>query len=301
MCKKNLYHNFLKNNEYYLNPQLSVNKLIKIKIKLILDFIYFKVTYLKLKELIKNSIQDIEGSKKNKKALILGSGYSAKYILNLIKLGHKLNEIDIFCTNYFPIYQNEIIPDYLLLSDENVFDLTNSRTEKLKAWLINNSSVKIICPAHLKDKKLLDQVNNQILYFNDGTSFGIGNNLNPMKPRSYMSLSVMKCMALTIFMGYKKIYFIGVDSNQFIGLGYNNANKIVQKNYSIYDSEYDGREITQTYPSGMTDYLYHFSLVFWQFEKFVNYQIYNLDEKSLLDNFKKAKIDEVLEIIDKEI
>ena len=101
MCKNNLYHNFLTKNEYYYNPQLSVKKLIRIKIKMILDFIYFKVTYLKLIKLIKNSIQILEGSKKNKKALILGSGYSAKYILNLIKAGHKLNEIDIFCTNYF--------------------------------------------------------------------------------------------------------------------------------------------------------------------------------------------------------
>ena len=301
MCKNNLYHNFLTKNEYYYNPQLSVKKLIRIKIKMILDFIYFKVTYLKLIKLIKNSIQILEGSKKNKKALILGSGYSAKYILNLIKAGHKLNEIDIFCTNYFPIYQNEIIPDYILLSDENVFDLTNSRTEKLMVWLKNNSSVKIFCPAHLKDKKLLEQVKNQILFFNDGTSLGIGNNLNPMKPRSYISLSVMKCMALTIFMGYKRIYFIGVDSNQFFGVGYDKDDKIIQKNYSIYDSDYDGARITQTYPNGLTDYLYHFSLVFWQFGKFVNYQIYNLDKKSLLDNFKKAKIDEVLEITDKEI
>lgn len=278
--------------KYHSGPSFSLLHFFKIKIKIFFDYLFDTKKYLyidKKKSLM--PLQKLIDSKKGKMALVLGSGLSIGPLLEKLQDGQRLVPIEIFCVNYVTISQNSIVPDYIVVSDENTYDLDNPSTTDLIDWLNFHENTKVFAPLHHRDKLFFTKFPNTKIFFHDGSAFGFSKNINPVKPRGYVSLTSLKCLALAIFMNYDEIYILGLDHNQHLGLQTDTQNNMRMLNHSIYSSSFSSPNLNSTYKNGVAEYFYHLSIILEQYKIFSNYNIFNLDQFSLLDMFKKSNLE----------
>ena len=123
-------------------------------------------------------------------------------------------------------------------------------------------------------------------------------NTNPLLPLGVANMSFFNALSIGLFMGYKKIYFIGVDNTYPKDVWTDNKNKLYNierlgKNYYLSDQ-------TTRYKS-ITDMYYEISLIFYSLNLYRKYKnrIYNLDYYSLTDIFKKTNLKKIFIFNDK--
>jgi hypothetical protein len=129
---------------------------------------------------------------------------------------------------------------------------------------------------------------NRVVYFNDLDASVFTKNIDPCKPRGYASQTIMKALSVAIYLGYDKIYLLGVDNTEHRALYGNQANEIWARTDIYYGTDenlrFDYRITTQ---SGITSAFHQYATWFADFKKFNVGNVYNLDENSLVDAFPK--------------
>ena len=93
-------------------------------------------------------------------------------------------------------------------------------------------------------------------------------------------------MSICKYLGYNKIYFIGLDNNHWNNIKVNNENEIFQVHRHFYDD--DGVYRKNFNAKSISNLLKRSSGVFEGFEKFKNFDIINLDPDSFIDCFSKT-------------
>jgi hypothetical protein len=229
----------------------------------------------------------LSGSAINRRALVIGNGPSQGY-LEATELNNFVKEGgETLCVNSW--YANEKlsnhVPSWMLFSDPLTFDKKEPHTEKLINYLKNNSSIKIIVPTNMIKKIQDNGLKNQIFCFVD-LELSIWRSINPLFPRGYMSLTLYKALAWSIYLGYNSIGVIGMDNTLPKNIYNNEENRVhfIANQAGTDDCLVD----VSSYHSNVASYYYDVFKIFHHLEYFPNKNIFNLDPYSLTDRFRKV-------------
>lgn len=234
---------------------------------------------------------------KNQKALVLGNGPSQEYISKK-KLVDFKKKGSLFFVNYWFLNKKlkNVIPNFLVISDLRLVSKNNDpffsyKNKILIKMIKKNKKMKIICPIRVK-QRLKNIINeDRIIAFCDSELRGISSNIWPILPRGYISMTVYKALALANWMNFKKIYILGVD-NTYPRNTYSDINNSILNHEIHAGKKFKDTNIVNNSLSynTMADLFQELSILFRDAKKFnKKNNIYNLDQYSLTDAFKKIK------------
>jgi hypothetical protein len=203
---------------------------------------------------------------------------------------------DMFCVNFFinSAFAIECPPDYWVLSDPYFFNFEFKRVQNA---FENAKNVKkgILVPENTRIP-FSEEMNKSFVEYNDIETSGVfSNNINPLYPRSYLSMSAYKALALALYFGYDKYYICGFDNTYIRTLGCDEENRIYRKDEHFDQNAYpnDAKKSFLNYTSRtVKDEIIAYSRLFSDLYRFSKHPVYNLDPDSLTDCFsKKVDID----------
>tara|TARA_B110000908_G_C10235773_1_gene443230 strand:- start:883 stop:1782 length:900 start_codon:yes stop_codon:yes gene_type:complete len=248
-------------------------------------------------------LKNLKDTKKNCDALLIANGPSARNLNeNKVKELQDKGCLDIFCLNSWINDNEECIyyPDYYVLADQIYFDSPldeewyekNDRREITKIVKAEKEVIykikqkcKIFAPQQFihytkqynKDCEIIPFCNSVIK---------IGQIAQPYKPSSFYPMTALHMLNIARYMGYKNIYIIGFDNNQYRTFSINLDGTVQSK------VEYAGNRITTLNNhieyNGMVDVFYELHEIHKSFNKFSKFNIKNLDYSSELSSFIKA-------------
>jgi hypothetical protein len=119
-----------------------------------------------------------------------------------------------------------------------------------------------------------------------------------VKLRRVPQMSIYKLLTVCHFLGYSKIYLIGVENTFFRGVKLTDSGQIVEGS-THYDPNYKtDPDMTHNFPSGITDYFHWISQLFYSFHRyFPSDWIVNLDSNSLIDAIPRIAEDHELALL----
>jgi hypothetical protein len=247
----------------------------------------------------------LKKAKKNKKALVLGNGPSQGYLSENDLQRLKKSGIEIFAVNHFNenVNYKNIAPDYLVLSDSGTLNFSpenNALLEKNKLlldYLNKHQDIKIICAA-LRIKNLSKILGKKRIMaaFIDSDFVGISNNISPIFPRGYCSMTLYKALANALWFGYREIYILGMDNTYPRNIYSNKNNNIL--NLEIHAGSPDYVADVSSFYECMGDLLVDISNIFYDAKKFSRESIINLDPYSLTDAFRKNSTIELKKFVE---
>ena len=245
------------------------------------------------------SLYKYQNSGKGRPCFVLANGPSVNQ-LDPIKIAAYCSKYhaDVFCVNYFPNseFAKKSGISYWVLSDPNSFDLT--REENKEAFRNAQNIVKKgIFIAHSKTTLNLG-INLPLIPFNDkATSHIFSHSIHPAYPRSYLSMTAYKALALAVFGGYSPIYIFGFDNTYIRQLNCDEKNRIYRMNEhfdkTVYAKTDTKRQYLNFHYRTVADELIAYSRLFSDLKKFKNFPIVNIDINSLTDAFPKQNIIDV--------
>lgn len=243
-------------------------------------------------------LTSLKGSKKGKRAIVIGNGPSQGLISTDALDKFKVAGNDIFAVNFWN--QNsklsKIPPKYLVISDPETLSepkINGSQrasvlkgSQDLKKYLLEHEDIILFAPVtRIKYlKKIYGE--NRVLGFFDTEMRSLSTNIDPRFPRGYVSMTLYKALALAVYMGYEQIYLIGMDNTYPRDIFCDHDNKIL--NYERHaDTEDYLIDQTELLPS-MDVWAQEIFLLFYDLRRcFAGARVLNLDSYSLTDVFPK--------------
>jgi hypothetical protein len=203
--------------------------------------------------------------------------------------------MDVFCVNHFVDTDKFDLPQgvSLVLSDPKTLE-----GDWVSEYAKSRVPVRRIFVPHRAYSSELSQAGNgkiKVYPFNDDAgSWIFSRNIDPTRPRSYLSLTLYKALAIAVYLGYSRIYLCGLD-NSYVKTFFVDADNRIYRKDEHFDSDIyqiDGQRdycLTDRYGVGgvaalLMDYALHFS----QLHRFPADRIVNLDPDSLVDAFPKS-------------
>jgi hypothetical protein len=311
--------NFMNNKDKKLN--ISKKTTVKIydpsvKFQFDLDSIYglFKVKFIScvkyfwsVTTIIKNfrkylKFNELKNSKKNKKLLILGGGPS---LLKLEKIkNYKLKKnFEVMGMAYFNKYSNiKLIPNYIISAD-NTFLVQNSSRKFMKKNIFTKSknknilkyiqkhNINLFLPLEYSNTYKHLKINAN--FFLSRNSIFFTKNINPLFPLGVPPMSFFYALSIGIFMGYKEIYLLGLDNTYPKDVWVDDKNKLY--NIERYAKEFYLSDQSMRYKN-ITSMYYEISMIFYGLNLYKQFQdkVFNLDDFSLTNIFKKKNFDKIL-------
>ena len=266
----------------------SVFRLLKFHIMSVIRcIIYFPIGLYQGKNFLSRTYALSKSAKKNR-ALVIGNGpsqgcLSAHELDQFVKSGG-----ETYCVNYWNQNKklSKHIPTWMVFSDPFTFHKTFPRSVNLIKYLKKNHLIKIIVPtSYIKQIQSLE-IKNEIYCFLD-VELSIWKNINPLLPRGYISITLFKALAWSIYLGYKSIGVIGMDNTLPKNIYNDKYNRVhcVENNAGS-----DNRLLVDvsSYHLNVSSYYYDVFRIFDNLDYFPNKNIVNLDIYSLTDRFKKV-------------
>ncbi len=268
------------------------------------NFLYFTLDFFRLTKyylyILKNydcfsETKKMKNIYKGHKAFVLAGGPSLKklnfYKVNLLQ---KDSGYKVFClSSYISTELAEIVtPDFYIVSDPAFLgDNRNISEEKVKEIEdsiknLEKLNITLFLPVEFKGRL---KIKNTIFYFNDCEFRWFNKNVtNILKPRSYLSMTAYKALAIACYMGFDTIYICGFDNNWIKFLEVDKNNDIYYDNPHGY-KQADAKKLKMTGKDGnnVGELLYRHSFLFLDLYKFPK-NIINLDPESLVDAFSKV-------------
>jgi len=232
-------------------------------------------------------LKKARNTKSQIEALVLGNGPSlAKISFPKVKNLQKMG-LEVFVVNYFPLFENteNITPNYLVLSDSGTRPSNKEeRSGRLWNWIRENESVTLCVPYSWKRE--VEIITENVIYFNDSGVEGIFQNINPIFPRSYASLTAYKALSLSLYFGYNKISILGIDNSNYRNLLFTANNDVLQQpfHFGPYGTTVN---FTQTLGMNASRYFLDLAQILEDLEMFKSDKLVNLDCESVIDSFKK--------------
>lgn len=234
----------------------------------------------------------LKGSKKGMTALVLGSGPS----VDLLK-PEQLDEYidDVFAINeFFELEVSKTIsPQFYCLSDPAHFsqsdEYSEARRAQLETYLVNTNPILVV--PHWSAKENVFNGLNKI-FFDDRELSWFSSNIYPTKPRAYTSATLFKALAMACFLGYEKVFVLGLDNSNFKSYS-GSANNLVLDSTNITarstltDPPTSIGMPQHKFTSGMAGRMQSYALLFGDLKLFPYERIINLSADSLVDVFRK--------------
>jgi hypothetical protein len=100
----------------------------------------------------------------------------------------------------------------------------------------------------------------------------------------------MKSLAVAIYLGYDKIFILGIDNSECRSLVGNSKNELWVRTENHYASSTEKSLDYEIFtPSGADAAFAQYATWFADFKKFSHAKVFNLDEDSIVDAFPKVK------------
>jgi len=238
------------------------------------------------------SLIDLKDSKTGKRAFVFANGPSLS-ILNPLKI--KDTGYDIVAVNGYlwSDFSNIAKPTHYVLSDPVCFlydstsvsasrnHITNKYSFILKE--IMESGISLFVPTKYLDTLPTSRKN--IFGFCDIENELSKNIMDITKPRGYLSMTAYKALAISLYLGYDRIYICGFDNDYFKYLESNIDNQLFYTDKHFFDS---GKKLNaSSHANSVAEYLYKDHFLFSHLSKFPKSRLCNLDPKSLNTYFEK--------------
>jgi hypothetical protein len=264
----------------------------------VIEFVFRAIQLGPKHKILLRRTRSLKATQGSRLALVLGNGPSIAK-LNPVEVSalQKVN-LDVFVVNWFPLSElaKSITPNFIVLSDPAMAPskVSDLRCSQLWDYLSLHSEIKIVVPtswSRYLDKDL--NWTSRTIYFNDLGIEGLSKNIDPTKPRGYLSLTVYKALAMASYLGYRDISILGVDNTMFQGLSVTQDNDLMLGDKHFYAKQRPDQNMTNFYPNGVADFFYDISLCFLHLRRCFGHlgNVYNLDGDSLVDCFSKLDRD----------
>jgi hypothetical protein len=238
----------------------------------------------------KSATRALKDSKRDSEALILGNGPS------LVKLNStrvSSDNPDIWVVNDFYKFRDasNLGVSYYVLSDAAYFlGLPDKENAKLKPVLdyVKDKNATLILPHWAKNLLSKEITSIKVRFFDDRELSAWSKNTNPVNPRGYLGLTLYKALGFALYLGYKKIFVLGMDNTEFLGYGSDEANRLLLLSNHAYQNEDNAYDLSGIYLDGMASAFSSLSHNFGDLLKFKG-PIVNLDTKSLTTRFPKER------------
>ena len=230
----------------------------------------------------------LRNSKAASQALVLGNGPS------LAKLNAKMvtqKNPDIWVVNdFYKVKQAaDLRVTHYVLSDGAYFaGLPNEISSKLKPVLdyAQSKNATLILPHWAKELQISRVTPLKIFYYDDRGLSAWSKNTTPVKPRGYLGLTLYKGLGFALYLGYKKVFILGMDNSEFLNYGSNEANQLLHYDNHAYQDSNIAYDMSNLYLDGMASAFSSLSHNFGDLLKFKG-PIVNLDVQSLTTRFPK--------------
>jgi hypothetical protein len=254
------------------------------------------------------SIEDLlplRDQHRGESCLVFGNGPSLS-ILDPAKV-KAISEggMDVFCVNHFVESDKFDLPHgvSLVLSDPKTLE-----GDWVSRYAESKVPVRRVFIPHRIYKPGLVQAAKggfEVFPFNDNAvSWIFSRNIDPTRPRSYLSMTLYKALAIAVFLGYSKIFLCGLDNSYVKTFFVDSENRLYRMD-EHFDSEIyqlDGQRdyhLSDRYgPGGVAAMLMDYALQFSQLHRFPQDRIVNLDPDSLIDVFSKSHDLDIYKISD---
>ena len=236
----------------------------------------------------KSATRALHNSKATSQALVLGNGPS------LAKLNAKMvteENPDIWVVNdFYKVKQAaELNVTHYVLSDGAYFvGLPNEINPKLQPVLdyVKSKNATLILPHWAKDLQISQICPIEIFYYDDRGLSAWSKNTTPVKPRGYLGLTLYKGLGFALYLGYKKIFILGMDNSEFLNYSSDEGNRLLLHGNHAYKDSSVAYDISKEYLDGMASAFSSLSHNFGDLLKFKG-PIVNLDGRSLTTRFPK--------------
>ncbi len=242
------------------------------------------------------ALRGLQGSKAGLSAIVIGNGPSQGYLTAETLARFMDSGGEVLAVNYWPDNEalREVAPSYLVISDLNTLksreatEPVSPRDSLLRGYLATHPTINIACPVMRCDEIAAEFGRERVTGFIDSELRLWTDNISPLKPRGYISMSLYKSLALAIHLGYERIFIIGMDNTypRSIYCDEDNRTLSLETHAGIDDWLVDSGSCY----GGMGDLLYSISILFYDLRKFrsTTSELVNLDPYSLTDVFPKA-------------
>lgn len=249
---------------------------------------YYIVYILPQRDNLKKT-KELKNTKKGQKCFVFANGPSmnlldAKKIEQYQKAG-----FDIICVNSYLISDiaDTVVPNYYVLSDPLSFF---GDTQKKYINRLNDLNIPVFIPA-----QFINNSPKHYYIFNDVEN-RFTSNINPIKPRGYLSMTAYKALAIACYLGYDTIFICGFDNDYFKTFSVDENNDIYYIDKHYYDTGHKSK-IGPNKGEGLGNLLWQHHLLFKNLELFKKYNIINLNKNSLVDAFSKKHDLDVLKVL----
>lgn len=242
---------------------------------------------------MRRSLHSVRNLYRGSPALVLGNGPSAKELQSrdinefVDQGGHLFTVNDVFANSFFELQKIFCHT----LSDPISIDHLAAQGSPLHQFL-SDVDLNFLYVPDRQSKKYRELLpHHHILPFCDTEIRTAGwkrsMSIRPDRPRSYVSLTLYKALALSIWMGHSPIYIAGFDNTYVRDLYCGPRNEIVLRQRHFYGEGLPG-DYSLLYAS-ISDVVFELALVFSDLKKFAAADVLNLDPYSLTDGFRKAQ------------
>jgi hypothetical protein len=251
------------------------------------------VLRLKLGSFLSN-LRNAKGTCGKRTALVVANGPSCNLInWGEVKTYQETKNLDIFCLNESILIDPtlDIKPNYLLLSDPKDHVEHSHSSGAIWEFLDQNPNTSLITPLDWHSPKLISVcAQDKCLHFVDTGRNYFSNSVNPLFIRTYPPMSIFKLLSVVKFMGYSKIFVIGLDISFFKSIQVTQSGGIIQKSNHYKDGYHEPEDMSHHFPNGIGDYFHFIAQNFLTLRKyFDDKRFINLDCDSLNDTFEKIK------------
>lgn len=230
-----------------------------------------------------------------KKALVIGNGPSKGYLRGEVLDAFVDSGGETFVVNNWGSDINFAahIPNWIVFSDPATLDERNEFATELVDYLRRHSEIKVLISPVLLENFFALNLNNHFFVYSD-TECGFLGNVNPLFPRSYLSMTLYKALACAHFMNFDFIGILGMDNTYVRNLFSNSNNDVLEL------QENSGMELyvrnASNYYLNLAARLDDLTRLFNDLRFFPKDRIFNLDEYSLTDRFNKVDLEEFLKL-----
>lgn len=232
-----------------------------------------------------------KGSGRGRECFVFANGPSVKKLdPDKVAAYSKQHDADIFCVNHYVSSEHaaRTMVDFWVLSDPKILEVANETAEKARQDARRTIRKGIFVPEGTSDE-VRGLLSGPCISFNDTeTSCIFSKSIDPTYPRSYLSMSAYKALALAVYGGYKTIYVCGFDNTYIRNLGCDKENRIYRK-----DEHFDATAYPRDHQKRLlkhrkvSDELISNSRLFSDLFRFSRCNVINLDVESLTDAFRK--------------
>lgn len=236
-------------------------------------------------------IKSMKGKQNNVSAIVIGNGPSQEMLdyKTLESFKNKGNHVYVVNnfgnnTSLLNCITHFVTADYKMFSRELTGQLAMSRDITFRC--IDKFQPEVFSPINIEYGFFPDC---KITYYETRHLHAWeGGGWEPDGPRRYWSNTLLFTLAITRFLGYKKVYVIGGDTSypQCIRVAPDNELAMIESHACLND------RITQGYPlsSNMYKYMALLSYWFWSYQYICDDRFVNLDPLSLVDSIRKVDL-----------